>query len=142
MFINETIAARTSDGHNFILLEPLTYLTDDNRLLRAPVGATTDGISTPDFIWNIIPPFGKTWFSGVLHDAGYRDTLEICTDVETNTWVKAHYTQEQCDDLMKESLLAHGVGEFEAEVIYHALATFGSSAFHTDRSNPITATST
>jgi hypothetical protein len=142
MFINETIAARTEDGHNFVLLEPLTYCANDSRLLRAPVGATTDGISTPDFIWNIIPPFGATWFSGVLHDAGYRDTLQICTDVENNIWEPAHYTQDQCDLLMRESLLAHGVGVLEVEVIYHALSTFGSTAFHADRANPITCTST
>ena len=61
------------------------YRTKHGYLLRTKT--STDGISTPFFLWCIIPPFGKIWWSGIIHDAAFRDQLEI-QDERTGEWRK------------------------------------------------------
>jgi hypothetical protein len=130
-FKNLSLAVRTYDGHNFILLEPLEYVTQDGRVLRAIDGGSTDGISTPRFVWDIIPPFGPEWFPGLLHDAGYHNFLqELQPD---GTWTQLTLSRFECDELMKEALAAQGVADVEIETIYYSLRLGGGSAFDSDR---------
>jgi Protein of unknown function (DUF1353) len=130
-FHNQDLAVRTADGHNFVLLEALVYTTKDGRTIRVPIGGTSDGISTPRFIWNIISPFGPQWFPGILHDGGYRDTLEELQP--DGTWEHVTLARYECDELIEEALLSHGVGEVETETIYKNLRLFGDKAFEADR---------
>jgi len=120
------------DGRNWILLEPLVYLCKDGRLVRARVGSTTDGISTPQSIWNIIAPIGKYWFSGVLHDSGYRETMEISTD-EGVTWNPYLCPEGVYDDMIDEALDSQDASWIEKVTIYKALEIFGHTSFAEDQ---------
>ena len=133
-FLNHGLDVHTHDGADDVLLDYLHFNRRNGESLRAPVGGTTDGLSTPKIV-RMIPGYdatGDDWLSGVLHDSAYRDQLEILCK-PTQMWVKAHYTQEQADGLILEAMTSQGVGFFRRHVIYFALRAFGSFAFRSDR---------
>lgn len=136
MFVNAKLQVETADGRNCVLLEPLVFRMANGLVLRAPAGSATDGVSTPRFIWNVIPPFGKTWFAGIIHDAAYRNTLEAQT--AGGHWILAKFDQLQADNLMLEALIAQGVDDVERQTIYDALREVGGLAFAADRAVPAT----
>ena len=121
----------SKDGHDFVLCEALMYLSNQGHTYRVPSGSTTDGISTPKELWAKYPPFGNWWFPGILHDAGYRDTLEI-QDIE-GAWHPTTLTKEMIDWLFKEAMVNNGVSEWDAEIIFQGVNQFGTMAFVEDR---------
>jgi hypothetical protein len=132
MFQQSTLKVSSSDGHNFVLLEPLVYETIDGRTIRAKTGTTTDGASAPKEVWNLIPPFGKYWFSAIMHDAAYRDTLEQLQG-DNVTWQKLTLTEDQSNGILAEAMESQGVDTNIKDVIYDAVAGFGKSSFDNDR---------
>ena len=131
-FKNTTLDIRTGDGIDDTLLEGLYYTANDGTQDCAPVGGTTDGLSVPRAVINIIPPYGGDWFSGVLHDSAYRDQLQKL-DVETNQWIPASLPKPACDLLILEALASQGVSLIERETIYKAVSLFGDDSFNQDR---------
>lgn len=113
-----TFSVQTSDGRNFVLLEPVTYTAQDGTAYVIPAGATSDGASTPREIWLTVPPFGRYWPAAFLHDYLYR-----CTDIP----------KMQCDDLLMEAMVVLGVAQIEAEAIYRGVDLFGKASFNADR---------
>ena len=72
-FLTTYVDSRTRDFRNFELLTNIDYLTKDGRTIRAPIGTSTDLFSTPQAIWNLIPPSGPMdcvcAFCAIIHDA-------------------------------------------------------------------------
>jgi hypothetical protein len=132
-FIQSTINVKTSDGLDDVLLEPLVYVRASGDVVRAPAGGTTDGLSVPRCLQSIIPATGGDWMSAVLHDSAYRDQLEIRVNNRNSIYVKASYTQKQCDQLILEAMGAQGVSWIMRHIIYWALRLFGHVAFREDR---------
>ena len=125
------LLVRTSDGRNVILQEPLEFVRgSDMVIFRAPAGSASDGISTPSEIWLHFPPFGTWWRAGIIHDAAYRDTLEVFQDGQ---WVKAHLSKDDSDQLFLEAMASLGVGEMDRNTIYQGVHLAGARAFHDDR---------
>lgn len=135
-FTNKTLDVRTGDGIDDTLLEGLYYTAKDGTQYCAPVGSTTDGLSVPRVCINIIPPTGGDWFSGVLHDAAYRNFLQKL-EVETSNWIPASLEKSACDNLLLEALEAQGIGLIERETIYKAVCLFGDSSFNQDRAKAV-----
>lgn len=143
-FVNQTLDVRTGNGEDDYLLEPLDFIRGNGTVLRAPIGSTTDGLSTPRIIRNL-PGYdstGEDWFSGVGHDAGYRGYLLILPKAlipatgipdNDNKFFKANFTQKQCDDMILEMMASQGVNIIRRHIIYYALRLFGWIAFRTDR---------
>ncbi len=131
-FKNQTLDVRTGDGIDDTLLEGLYYTAKDGTQYCAPVGSTTDGLSVPRCVQNIIPPTGGDWFSGVLHDAAYRNQLQKL-NTENQQWEIASLEKSACDLLILEALESQGVGLIERETIYRAVSLFGESSFAEDR---------
>jgi len=145
-FHNDSVDVRTFDGANDTLLDPLFFLSSKGIWYCAPIGSTTDGLSTPTIIRNL-PGYDSTgddWFSGVLHDAAYRDQLLVWNDrtLQPNLeltpsnitgWRLAHLSQKSCDGLILDAMTLQGVGFIRRHVIYYALRLFGSFAFKSDR---------
>ena len=86
----------TNDGHNFYLLEDVTYTSKDGTVYILPKGATSDGASVPEVLWNVLPPFGKYWQAAYLHDCAYRDTLK------TADGAYASLDETKSNDLLQE----------------------------------------
>lgn len=114
------LLVRTRDGRNVCLCEELVYNAKDGVVYIVPIGSTSDGASTPRFIWNIIPPFGKYFLAAVLHDHLYRNT---------------HFPKELCDNLLYEACMSLGDNHLEAWEIYEGVHLGGHSSFNTDRLN-------
>ena len=130
MFQQSTLKVSSNDGRNFVLLEPLVYGMDKGLTIRAIVGSTTDGASTPQEVWSLIPPFGSYWFSAVMHDAAYRDTLEAYIN---DTWQKVTFNFDDSNALLMECMVSQGVNSIERDIIYKAVMDFGSASFESDR---------
>ena len=118
----------TSDGRNFVLLEPVVYLTGDgSKACILPAGATSDGASTPPEIWLNFPPFGGYWQAAFLHDCAYRDTLQN----PDGTW--STLPKDDCDALLKDAMTVAGTHTFTKDAIYEGVALGGASSFANDR---------
>lgn len=118
----------TTDGRNCKLVEPLTFVTRDGRVLIIPCGAATDGASTPQGTWDVLPPFGDYWLAALLHDAAYQNTLQLPDGT------LATLTKDQSDALLLEAMQSLGVNNFDAQTIYNGVHDFGWKAFKDDRS--------
>ncbi len=121
-------AATNQDGRNWKLTQPMTYNTRDGRTFIVPVGASTDGASTPALAASLLPPTGDYWQSAVLHDAAYRNDLRLPDGS------KASLSKEESDLLLKEAMELSGVDPATAAVIYEGVHLGGAHAFKEDRS--------
>lgn len=128
---NNSPLVRTNDGRNFVLQEPVIVQRDDGARFRVPVGASSDGASTPCELWPTLPPFGKYWLAAVVHDAAYRGTLERQT--VKDEWLPAMLPKLECDGLFLDCMIALGVNELERETLYEGVSRFGWKAFNADR---------
>ncbi|MDE2097293.1 MAG: DUF1353 domain-containing protein [Patescibacteria group bacterium] len=129
-FQSDVMVVTTADGRNFTLLSPTDYLATDGTLYRIPVGATSDGASTPPALWPVLPPFGRYWRAAVLHDAAYRGTLERQVD---GVWESANLPKAACDELLKEAMEGLGVDKAQVLEIYEGVHLGGGTAFAVDR---------
>ncbi len=96
------------DGADDELKAPLHYYANDGSIFRCPPGSKTDGMSLPKVV-RMIPGFNaarQDWFPAILHDGGYRATLEKW---DGKTWKPAKLTRKQADLLMGEAMQTNGV---------------------------------
>ena len=118
MFSTTVLKVATSDGRNFVLLEPFSYTSSSGVIINVPAGATSDGASTPREIWPTIPPFGQYWMAAFLHDYLYRNT---------------QLPKAQCDDLFKDAMTSLGCSVIEVDAIFEGVNLFGQENFNDDR---------
>lgn len=108
----------TSDGHNVILLEGFTYTAKNGEIIKAEPNMGSDGASTPQPMWNLLPPFGIYYMAVVLHDICYR-------------YLKLE--KSRCDELCKEAMILLGAAKDDIFTIYQGVHMFGWNSFHEDR---------
>jgi len=128
-FQQHDLLVRCSDGLNDTLVEHLVFVDNAGDWWRAPAGSTTDGMSVPKVLWNIFPPTGLTWFSGVLHDAGYRGTLERFDD-DAQKWVKTNADRAKCDELIRQGMISQGASSVRVALFYRTLRATGWAAWN------------
>jgi hypothetical protein len=120
--LRDGLLNRTVDGRNIVVEELLVFQRPHEvggEIITIPVGATSDGMSTPRALWDVLPPFGETtWLPAVLHDFGYR--LSGRPFRECNLWIF-------------EAMLARGASLTKARLVFNALEEFGEKAFADDR---------
>lgn len=117
-FSVEKLSVETSDGRNVSVIVPFTYTCEDGSVISIPEHDTSDGASTPRFIWTIIPPFGVYWMAAVLHDFLYRFT---------------DLPKDRCDNILYEAMIRLGTDKLEAWNIYEGVHLGGQSSFDEDR---------
>ena len=117
-FLQDSLLVHTKDGHNFTLADPLRYQTKAGTIITAPVGTQTDGASTPNIMWALLPPFGKYWLAAVLHDYLYR-----CT----------YLPQDYCVGILLEAMQSLGVDEMVCREIYDGVRLGGWKSIEKDR---------
>lgn len=59
----------------FITLEDRTFNLSDGISIKVPYGFKTDLVTSPRFIWPIIPPFGNWINAAILHDYLYVNNI-------------------------------------------------------------------
>ena len=131
-FQQSKLLVLTGDGLDDLLVDSLDYVSRAGIRYRCPIGGTTDGLSVPRCITNMIPAAGDaSWLCGVLHDSAYRGQLQRWNG---ETWIQANLERKACDDLMLEAMESRNVGWFKRHLIYRNLRMFGGSAFNDNRS--------
>lgn len=114
----QAFRVESNDGRNFTLVEPVIFTRPCGEEITIPVGAQSDGASTPAIMWPTLPPFGTYWKAAYLHDYLYRYTQR---------------TKEGCDTILKEAMRSLGVGEIDIIVIYEGVTIGGEESFKADR---------
>ena len=95
------------------VIQPLAYMTQDERLVLVQVGYRTDLASVPRLAWRIVPrDHGPARRPAVLHDHIYTD--------QTHRFSKA-----EADRIFYEALLDEGVGPVLAWLMYTAVRLGG-----------------
>ena len=117
-FSTPTLKVETEDGRNFTLLAKFTFTRPNGEVIVVPMGAQSDGASTPQAMWNLLPPFGVYWKAAFLHDYLYRYTQR---------------PKDECDMILKEAMEALGVSWLDRDSIYDGVVIGGESAFNEDR---------
>jgi len=131
-FQQTKIRCWTGDGLNDVIVDNLDYLSEAGTLYRVPAGGTTDGLSVPRAVQNLIPASGdSSWMAGVLHDSAYRNQLLVW---DGSAYICASLQQAQADTLILEAMKSQGVGFVRRWAIYGALRAFGAKAFAENRS--------
>lgn len=99
---------------------PLVYVRLDGTMITVPKGCITDLASIPHIVdW--IPFLDRTGLSrrpGALHDWAYMG-------------LRSH-GKDWCDSLLREALLAEGMSETGANIIYKAVSWFGAGPYAKD----------
>jgi len=125
------LVVRTRDLRNFTLVEAKEIVTDSGEEYQMPVGAESDGASTPQILWTIgLTPFGPEGPADYAHDCAYRGTLLVKRD---GAWVPAMLAKSESDDLYNALMFSLGVSEKRRLVIYSGVKFGGWRAFREDR---------
>lgn len=111
-FANDLILKVERDGENFELLQDFTFVDAQERNWTAPAGTKVNGASIPSWLWSVIgsPMRGKYREASVIHD-------HYCTD-QSRPWRQVH-------EVFYQAMLANGVSETQAQIMYAAVYRFG-----------------
>lgn len=126
------------DGRNWVATQYF-YWWWKGKYYRCVIGATTDGASTPQITWNVLPPFGWYWLAAICHDFGFRGMVEVLLD--DGTWHRIQMAFSDCNQMIFDLMtVLQSKPEHEAEkvIIYQAVSKAGQSPFSTDLAQPIT----
>jgi hypothetical protein len=128
---NNSPLVRTGDGRNFELQEAVIVQRDDGARFRVPVGAFTDGASTPCELWPTLPPFGPWWLAALVHDSAYRGSLQ--RQLQDGGWAPAMLSKDESDFLFMDCMIALGVEEVPRGTLYDGVRLLGWRAFRENR---------
>lgn len=111
-FEGRVVAEWLDDGRSMRLREPFAFVEPNQTAWRVPSGAVVDGASIPAVFWSVIgAPFSDHYRNAsVIHD-------HYC-DVRTRTSDDVHR-------VFYEAMLASGVKEATAWLMYQAVLRFG-----------------
>lgn len=111
-FVGTLDLRMNGDGRTAMLLAPFGYIDPDGKKWETPAGWKVDGASIPWPLWSIIgsPWAGKYREASVIHD--------YYCDKKTQPWAFVH-------KVFYTAMLANGVNEVQAKIMYVAVYRFG-----------------
>ena len=134
-FQSPYLSVRSSDGLNFTLLEPVTYIANNGTVIMLGMGCKSNGASTPQIGWDVLPPFSQYyWKAAFLHDCLYSNTALI--KQSDGTFRPANLSKDDCDSLLYEAMTSLGCQQETMAAIYKAVAIFGQPYFDAARATP------
>ena len=116
----------------FRLIEAVVVEVDGVKY-RAPVGALTDGASTPRFFRSLVPRIGPHIYGAIIHDAAYRGVLEGLQTNKGGGWVvlprSPNFNREWADRAFLAVMVAAQTGWLTRTMAFYAVRLFGRRAF-------------
>lgn len=94
------------------------FVENEKKIVEVPYGFKTDLASIPKLFWSWLSPFGKHQEAALIHDYLYKNDGKL-------KGLKNKLTRKESDLLFKNVMLADGVSNFNAQVMYLAVRTFG-----------------
>ncbi len=117
-FTTPLIVSPLSDGRNWRLCRSFTYhigTKHSRHYIRVPKGFITDFASTPNFLWNWLPYWGKYGKAAIVHDWLYKKKEIQGKPV----------TRCLADKIFKEAMIVGGTPSWKAQLMYLAVHWFG-----------------
>ena len=111
-FTGELVLKVLGDGINMQITEPFAYTDSKGIRWQVPSGTRIDGASIPRSLWSIVgSPFTGLYLeASVVHD-------HYC-ETKSRHWKAVH-------KVFYEAMLARGVNEYQAKLMYAAVYRFG-----------------
>lgn len=103
----------------YVLVEDFYYHSAAFGPITAPAGSPTDFASIPRIVWTYLSPEDPAiLFASIIHDHIYsrRGKLPLRT-----------LTRAECDEVLREAMVACGARKSQAAVAYRAVRMFGGS---------------
>jgi len=113
-FVGRVVAEWLPDNRNMRLLEPFEFIGPDGRRWPVPAGTTVDGASIPQAFWSI---------TGGPFEGAYR-SASVVHDYYCVTRTRRH---RDVHKVFYDGMLASGVGDKRAWLMYQAVERFGPS---------------
>jgi hypothetical protein len=122
------------NGHSYYAVrDRITFRTDGGEVLTVHAGQTTDLASIPRFLWPILPPDGPWAEAAVFHDTCYRTRGAFTfRGREGRSWAgpgSRPYTRAECDEVLRQAMVALGVGSAPRVTIWAAVRAFGGQGW-------------
>lgn len=128
------------NGHtNYALRNTLSFRLADGTLLTAPAGMPTDLASIPRAAWSIMPPDGPWAMGATIHDDCYkthgsfvwvwRNKARAISKTFAGLTGRAPLTRAECDETLRQTMVALGVPAWKRIVIYEAVRVGGSQGW-------------
>ena len=108
-FLTELVT-RVGDVGEWILDEPLKYVTGDDEIVIVPVGFVTDLASIPIGFRNLFPINGRHRQAAVIHDYLYANKIG---------------TRQKADSIFLEAMVVCEVPLWRRRIMYRAVRLFG-----------------
>lgn len=118
------------NGHSFYALRnSVSFRTDAGDVVTAFAGSRTDLASIPAAVWATMPPDGPWAEAAVEHDNCYasRGTYQFYSHLGRTR--AAPYTRAGCDEILRQGMVALGVGALKRITIFEAVRAFGGKGF-------------
>lgn len=118
------------NGHTYYALaRTISFTTAEGDTVTAFAGSRTDLASIPSAVWATMPPDGPWAEAAVMHDNCYRTKGTFQFYSRPGRTRAAVYARAECDELLRQGMVALGVGGFKRVAIFEAVRTFGSKGF-------------
>lgn len=114
------------NGHAYYAVRnpfKLTTLAGDTVTIFG--GQTTDLASVPKIVWNVLPPDGAWVRAAVPHDACYRSRGTFTFGKLQGRTRAAPYTRAECDEILRQGMVADEVATWKRVTIYEAVRIGG-----------------
>ena len=116
----EKIGAR-----RWLLVDELVYQTNLlSGVIVAPRGFQTDLASIPRIFWTTFPKEDLYDQAAVIHDAAYAHALT------TTDGTRIELVKVWADKIFQEAMLASGVNQLQANIMYRLVSWFGQPSRH------------
>lgn len=118
------------NGHSYYALRnALAFTTAAGDTVTMFAGSRTDLASTPQAVWATMPPDGAWAEAAVAHDNCYRTkgTFEVFGQVGRTR--AQPYVRAECDEILRQGMVALGVSDWKRVAIFEAVRAFGSQGW-------------
>jgi hypothetical protein len=118
------------NGHQYYALRnTIGFRTDAGDLVGMFAGSRTDLASIPQVVWGIMPPDGPWAEASIPHDNCYRTKGTFLWYGHVGRTRAVPYTRAECDEILREAMVALGVPTWKRVTIWSAVRGFGAKGF-------------
>lgn len=126
------------NGHSYYALRNrLSLRRPDGTVLTAPGGMVTDLASIPAAVWFVLPPDGSYAEAATIHDDCYRTRGSFVwrwpAHPKASPFIgltgRSSLSRAECDEVLREGMLALGTPGWQRVVIYEAVRAGGASGW-------------
>lgn len=118
------------NGHQYYAVRnPISLRTQAGDIVTVFAGQQTDLASIPKVIWPLMPPDGPWAMAAVIHDSCYRTHGQFVWYAHQGRSRAAPYVRAECDDILRQGMVALHVSAWERVTIWSAVRIGGGAGW-------------